>query len=281
MRIARFLVCAAAVLAFAAPAAAQDEFVFHDIPWGITPDQTTDALAPMGFVLNTEFAPDEGEVMYEGRDDDILLASFAGDALVGIRVARAAPPEQVRQIFEQTVQEGTANLGAPERPEEGVATWWLGETSFSVLMGESQNGLTFLSFQYGGPGFEDEIARRTGGAAPLPALDARWGVVWQNEEQRISFDRTTVRPAGGGAVRAWIRNDYAVPETRDGVRFDRSMDQIEYDCQQLRYRIFASTYHLGEQVVGSESPAAPSDWASIVPETVGEDILAAVCGAGA
>ena len=112
---------------------------------------------------------------------------------------------------------------------------------------------------------------------PLPPLDARWGVIAESGDRRISFDRATVRPAGGRVVRVWIRNDYAAPDRRDGMTFDRTMDHIEYDCEQLRFRIVASTYHLGDQVVGNDSPAQASDWVSIVPETVGEDIITAVC----
>jgi hypothetical protein len=154
MRLPSFIRSAAvtAVLALAVPATAQELFTFNDIPWGIDPRATTEALAPLGFVLNAEFTPDEGEVMYEGEDDAILLASFAGDALVAIRVSFAGTREQVDQTFEQSVREGTENLGDPEFPEEGVATWRRGETSFSVMIGESEHGLTFFTVQYGGPG---------------------------------------------------------------------------------------------------------------------------------
>lgn len=281
MRLVSLIVSAAmtAGLACAAPLAAQDEFTFNDIPWGIDSRATTDALAPLGFVLNTEFTPDEGELMYEGQDDAVLLASFAGDALVGIRVSFAGEPGQVDEAFAQSIQEATENLGQPDEPDDDMVTWRRGETSFSLLRGESEHGITFFTVQYGGPGYEQEIGRRIAALAPhpLPELDARWQVIAQTEDRRISFDRGTVRPAGGRVLRAWIRNDYAAPDRRDGMTFDRTLDQIEYDCEQLRFRIFASTYHLGDRVVGSESPAQPSDWVSIVPETVGEDIIAAVC----
>lgn len=284
MRLPRPLLSAAvtAVLALAPPLAAQEEFTFSDIPWGIDPQATTEALAELGFVLNTGFSPDEGEVMYEGEDDAVALASFAGDVLVGIRVAYAGTPEQVEEIFERAVAEGTANLGEPEPPEEGVVTWRRGETSFSVTMGESEHGLTFFSLQYTGPGFEEEIARRIARMAPrpLPALDPRWTVVGETEERRISFDRTTLRPMGARVLRAWVRNDYAAPETDDGITFDRTLDQIDYDCGQRRFRLVASTYHLGDQVTGNDSPPEPSNWVSVVPETMGEDIIAAVCAAG-
>jgi hypothetical protein len=282
MRLLSLIASAAvtAVLACAAPLAAQD-FTFSDIPWGIDPQATTDALAPMGFVLNTEFTPDEGEVMYEGEDDAVLLASFAGDALVAIRVSFSGTAEQVDEAFQTAVQEGTENLGDPEFPEDHVATWRRGETSFSVMTGEWGEGHPFFTLQYGGPGFEEEIARRIAGMAPhpLPALDPRWQVIAERDERRISFDRTTVRRTGASVVRAWIRNDLAAPDRHDGLPFDRSLDQIEYDCEQLRFRVLGSTYHMGDQAVGQESPAEPGEWIAIVPETVGEDIVAAVCAA--
>lgn len=169
MRLASLLRSAAVMagLAFAAPLSAQD-FTFNDIAWGIDPQATTDALAPLGFVLNTEFTPDQGEVMYEGEDHAVLLASFAGAALVGIRVAYAGAREQVDEYFERSVQEGMENLGEPDELGKDMVIWRSGETLFSFLRGESQNGLVFLAVQYGGPGYEKEIARRLGQGGGRP-----------------------------------------------------------------------------------------------------------------
>jgi hypothetical protein len=282
VRLPSLLLASAALAAvsLAPPLAAQDSFTYQDIPWGISAQAATDALAARGFVLNTEFTPDEGELMYEDDDDVVALASFAGDALVGIRIAYAATADQVEDLFEQTVTEGTQNLGDPDSSEDDVVTWRLGETSFSVMMGQSDHDLPYIVVQYTGPGYEEEIARRvaaTNPPRPLPALDARWTVLAESEAQRVAFDRTTLRPMVGRVVRAWVRNDYGSPQTDESGTYDRTMDQMDYDCEQLRFRHVASTYHLDEQVVDSELPSEPGEWVSIVPESMGETVINAVC----
>jgi hypothetical protein len=269
----------AALLLIAAPVAAQNDFVYAEIPWGSDAQSTTDALAAHGFVLDTEFTPDPGDLMYVDDDDVIALASFAGDALVGIRIVYSSTQEQIEEFFERSVEEAVRRLGEPEESEDDRFTWRHGQTTFSIMAGESESGLPFITVQYGGPGYEDEIARRIAGLMqPLPELDARWTVLDEDEERRIAFDRTTLRRAEGRVLRVWVRTDYTMPQPDEAGEYDRSVNQIEYDCDDRRFRLVSASTRLGDQVVNSET--ITTEWVAIVPETLGENVLATVCDAG-
>ncbi|HEX6038566.1 surface-adhesin E family protein [Longimicrobium sp.] len=282
MRLSSAISIAFAALAVslaAGPVAAQDDFVYAEIPWGIDSRAATDALEAQGFVLNTEFTPDPGDLMFEDDQDVIALASFAGDVLVGIRIAYASSQENIEEMWERSVEEALRNLGDPDESDDDRVTWRHGETSFSIMVGESENGLPFITVQYGGPGYEDEIARRVAGLArPLPELDARWTVLGEDDERRIAFDRTTLRRANGGVVRVWVRTDYTTPVTDESGTYDRSVNQVEYDCHDRRFRLVSASTRLGDELVASESVV--TEWVAVVPETVGETVLATVCAAG-
>lgn len=270
---------ALAVPLFAASVAAQNDFVYADIPWGSDAQSTTDALAAHGFVLSTEFTPDPGDLMYADEDDVIALASFAGDALVGMRIVYSSTQEQIEEFFEGSVQEAVRRLGEPDESEDDMVTWRHGQTTFSIMVGESDSGLPFITVEYGGPGYEDEIARRIAASAqPLPELDARWTVLDEDEERRMAFDRTTMRRAEGRVLRVWVRTDYTMPQPDEAGEYDRSVNQIEYDCDDRRYRLVSASTRLGDQVINAET--LTTEWVAIVPETVGESVLTTICAAG-
>lgn len=277
--ILRIALAALAVSLFAAPVAAQNDFVYAEIPWGSDAQSTTDALAAQGFVLNTEFTPDPGDLMYEDDDDVIALASFAGDALVGIRIVYSSTQEQIEEVIERSVEEAIRNLGEPEESGDDSFTWRHGQTTFSIIAGQSDSGVPYITVEYGGPGYEDEIARRIAASAqPLPELDARWTVLDEDEERRMAFDRTTMRRAEGRVLRVWVRTDYTMPQPDEAGEYDRSVNQIEYDCDDRRFRLVSASTRLGDQVVNSET--ITTEWVAIVPETIGENVLATVCEAG-
>ncbi|HEU4881807.1 MAG TPA: surface-adhesin E family protein [Longimicrobium sp.] len=267
-----------ASLALSAPAAAQG-FVYRDIAWGSDPQTTTNQLAAEGFALEEDFAPDEGEVMYTDSENEnvIALASFAGDRLVGIRIAMSG--ENAEELWEQSVREGAEALGEPDEEGEWVATWHREGTTFTLMVGESDNGIRFLVAQYAGPGYEEEIQRRMGGTAEpaeFPALDERWVLLRSGADRRTVFDRATVQAMGNRVFRVWLRDDYTVPQVDNGT-FDMELHQVDYDCAARRFRVGASTYQLGGQLVNSDTPPEPSEWFPIPPESVGEQIITGVC----
>jgi hypothetical protein len=264
----------------AAPAAAQG-YVYRDIAWGSDPRTTTDKLAAEGFELEENFAPDEGEVMYNSAEnpDVIALASFAGDRLVGVRVVFGG--ENVDELFEQSVREWTGEFGAPDEEEERMVTWRRDDTAFSLLLGETDGGHRFLAAQYTGPGYDEEIQRRIDAmSAPIeyPALDPRWVVVPIERPVRSAFDRATVQAMGNRVFRVWLREDYGELQASP-VEHDMALFQVDYDCAGRRFRVGAETYQRQGRLVHTETPAEPSDWIAVPPESVGEMIITAVCRA--
>jgi hypothetical protein len=269
-----------AVFAPAVPLAAQG-FVYRDVAWGSDFQTTTRQLEAEGFRLEEDYSPDEGEVVYtDPENQDVLaMASFAGDRLVGIRIV--ATSENVDGLFDQTVQDWTESLGEPDEAEEGMAAWHSDGTTFSVALGETDNGLRFVAAHYAGPGYQEEIQRRidaASGPVEYPALDERWVVALERPSQRTAFDRATVQAMGNRVFRVWLRDDYAQLQA-DPVDHDMELHQIDYDCGARRFRVGAATYQLRNQLVHSETPSEPSDWIPIPPESVGEQIITAVCRA--
>jgi hypothetical protein len=164
--VLRTAVAALALSLLAAPAWAQDEFRYADIPWGIDARAATKALTAQGFEPSGGTTSEPGDLVFADVDNVLALALFAGDSLVGIGIAYVASRQAVEEMFQGSVEDAVRNLGEPAEREEGVATWRRGSTSFSITVGESEAGVHSITVQYGGPGYDAEIARRAAAQAP-------------------------------------------------------------------------------------------------------------------
>jgi hypothetical protein len=281
-RIVLFILAAFASLAFAPAARAQ--FVYEDIAWGSDVRATTEALAAHGFVLNTEFVPDEGELLYEGADDVLAMATFADDQLVGLRFIYTGTADEVEDMYAQSVEDSRQSLGEPASEEDDVVAWESGDTWYSVMLGEVDAG-PYVAVQFAGPGYSEEIARRTdGGGTPvapreLPPLEERWAVVQETPEFRTAVDRSTIVPQGNRIVRAWAREDYATPRVMH-ISYDQVVYQMDYDCAQRRVRLVTAVYRLNGERMQNDVAEAGEPWTPMEPETSGERVLLTICEAG-
>jgi hypothetical protein len=276
LRILPFALLAA--FAPAVPLGAQG-FVYRDIAWGSDFQTTTRQLEAEGYRLEEDYSPDEGEVVYTNPENEAVLAmaSFAGDRLVGIRIVVTS--DNVNDLFLQTLQEWFGSVGYPDEVEKEMAAWHREGTTFSVTLGETDSGLQFVAAQYAGPGYEEEIQRRIDAASQpveYPELDERWVVALERPLQRTAFDRATVQAMGSRVFRVWLRDDYAQLQV-DPVDHDMELHQMDYDCGARRFRIGAATYQLRNQLVHTDTPSEPSEWIPIPPESVGEQIITALC----
>lgn len=276
-RSLRVLAASAAVL-LAAPAAAQ-EFTYNDIPWGSDVKATTAGLARAGFTLDEEFAPDEGELMYVDDEGVFAFATFAGNRLVGVRIAWAGDADNVEDLFASTVEEGVRNMGEPDLEEDDAVSWQAGETAFTVMVAEGGEG-PYIALQYAGPGFYEEIERRMAAAraAGYPPLEARWQVAMENESYRTAWDRTTMQRMGNRVFRIWARDDYLDPQA-DPVQHDQATYQVDLDCAQRRVRWIASNFRMRGELVHSVTLPEPTAWTAAEPESSTESLVVAVCQA--
>lgn len=263
--------------------AARAQFVYGTIEWGSDLRTTTEALAAEGYALNAEFAPAPGELLYEGSDGVLVFATFTGQQLVGLRFVFVGTQDEVEDLYAQTLQENLARLGEPQSEEDDVVAWESEGTWFSIMLGEVEAG-PYLALQYAGPGYGEEIDRRTeqgitATGAELPPLEERWAVVQETEAFRTAIDRSTIVPQGNRILRAWAREDYAVPRVTH-ISYDQVVYQVDYDCAQRRQRLVTAVYRLAGERMQTDVAEPGEAWIALEPETSEERVLLAVCEAG-
>lgn len=279
-RTVLFILLALVSLAFAPAARAQ--YLYGDIPWGSDVRTATEGLAAQGFILNTEFAPDEGELLYEGPEGVLGFATFAGDRLVGLRFIYLGTQDEVEDLFEQSLRDNRARLGEPQSEEDDMVGWESEGTWFTMMLGEVEAG-PYFAVQYAGPGYGEEMGERTSGGVQmgveLPPLEARWAVVQETQAFRTAIDRSTIVPQGNRIVRAWAREDYTVPRVSH-ISYDQVVYQMDYDCAQRRLRLVTAVYRLRGERMQADVAEPGEPWVATEPETSEERVLLAVCEAG-
>lgn len=121
--------------------------------------------------------------------------------------------------------------------------------------------------------------------APIAgALASNWVTVSQSGTgATIEVDLDSIR-SSGGRVKAWTRWSYTTPQevkhSYPPKTYTSSKDLVVYNCYERSSATIQSTsYSQNGEVVDSRSVAdVPSAYSEVVPDSVGESILDAVCG---
>lgn len=115
-------------------------------------------------------------------------------------------------------------------------------------------------------------------ATPLSAQQTGWIQIAANQsgEMRVSVNPARITQTTQGHIRTWTRWDYSHPQTtRNGARYTRIMRHEEINCANQQTRLLSGTvYNETGEVVEQESS---SSWESMVPESVGEQIVNEIC----
>jgi hypothetical protein len=133
--------------------------------------------------------------------------------------------------------------------------------------------------------------------ADVPPMK-KYKYLTSTDTMRYYYDSTTVKRTGQHTVRAWI-GSWASPGGVKDARwrqekinmiekyrnakgyenYDRSLDLVEADCNDDRYRFLMSIDYANGEIIGSEeTPKAV--WSFAVPDTIGSAFVRVLCSVG-
>jgi len=120
-------------------------------------------------------------------------------------------------------------------------------------------------------------ARYGQGAEPTEA-DNRWVYVLQTAEGGgVYFDSRTMSRIGRNR-RAWVKLSYDQVQVDGEMQFDDMLVLMQLDCESNKSKKEAEALHLGGELVSStDIPSYQQEWSNVLPGTVGEAILDAIC----
>ena len=276
------------VLAFAAagvPRAAAAQLDLGDIRWGQTRASVLALFRGLGYELRDE--TDGGQLYFwspTGRPSAVAILD-PQQRLVAVMMSSGGPADEMRDVRRGVVADLRTRFGPPTAETEAAHYWALGEQGVTVMFSGPEPGRpqSTMSVLYNGPGWEavrDAGPDGDGLAAGFAPLDeTRWIVGFLGAGRRVSIDRTRVTAQGNDVYRVWERWEAEEPvQDEEGEWYDASLTQSDYDCRGLRMRILEiHTYSRGTVVATSRVPPGMQTWDSVVPESIGEQTLRAVC----
>src|SRR5688500_16083665 len=110
------------------------------------------------------------------------------------------------------------------------------------------------------------------------ATNRRWIAAGQSSKLSLAFDQTRITTISAGLYRIWERRIYLEPQRNSkGDLYDRSLSQVDIDCARGRSRLVNFVDYLRDKVVNSADYEDSDSWSAVVPESIGETQLQAVC----
>lgn len=232
------------------------KLAFNQIAWHVPAESVRAPLQARGFTFTREI--DSGDHEFTRADGARLIAEFQQGRLVGFTMLDPARGEQVPARYRALADSLRAELGAPDEEEaEDPRPMRLWDAGLSWVRVEVTRvgGEPVVRVAWRGPGWYDEMDRRTGYAPQPPGFTT----VWESVFLRIAVDTTAGGPRTGGATRGRFRIEYFQPitPTVDGVEQD-PLDTVEYemdfDCAARRTRLIARTTFLDGRRLASNRP---------------------------
>lgn len=252
--ISPFLVLVPAMLGAQQPTA--QKLMFHQIAWHVPAESVRAPLQAQGFAFARE--TDGGDHEFTRADGARLIAELRDGRLIGFTLLDPARGEQVPVRYRALADSLRAALGTPDEEEaEDPRPMRLWDAGLSWVRVEVTRigGEPMVRVSWHGPGWYDEMGRRSGHAPQPPGFTT----VWESVFLRIALDTTVAGPRAGGATRGRFRIQYFQPitPTVDGVEQD-PLDTVEYemdyDCGARRTRLIARTTFLEGRRLASNRP---------------------------
>jgi hypothetical protein len=90
-------------------------------------------------------------------------------------------------------------------------------------------------------------------------------------------------PMENGHIRLWIRSELYSPELHNGAAYRSSMELVQFDCADARYKLLAMDTYQFNNLQGAKSDynIQSTEWVYPRPGTVGAAELSAICDAKA
>jgi hypothetical protein len=249
------------------------------VPWGATRAAARAPLQAAGLVyVRVDEAGDE--YYGHGGDTTPVLYTPAGN-VVAVSEVRVGDPAQLPAALEATRSQLTAAMGEPTAETDGSLQWHAGDVYVTLRLQDTTapEGPS-LKAEFFGPGSTEEFDRRA--EAALPRLAPRWVRVSMAAGRRTSYDRETLAISSAGRRKVWVRVDFTeLQSSPSAPEFDAMLTQVEYDCPASQYRLLAALLQLKGASVQSvtQPPAAAAQAHAIPPQSEGESMMRAVCGA--
>lgn len=130
------------------------------------------------------------------------------------------------------------------------------------------------------------VAASVAQPAPGDGIDGRVALIlletrqsgWATVTDSSNFVVST-KPAvtKGVSRRAWMRFDYLEPKRISATEFLTQISLYEADCAEGRIRTLTSNYYADRKMKEMVRSTDALDWNYVAPDTVGADILGAIC----
>jgi hypothetical protein len=239
----------------------------------------------LGYELRDE--TDGGQLYFwspTGRPSAVAIRD-PQQRLVAVMMSSDGPADEMRDVRRGVHADLRTRFGPPTTETDAAQYWSLGEHGVTVMFSDAKPGSpqSTVSVLYNGPGWEAVRDAGPGGrglATGFAPLDeTRWVVGFLGAGRRVSIDRTRVTSQGNDVYHVWERWEAEEPvQDSDGEWYDATLTRSDYDCRGLRMRILEiHTYSRGTVVDTTRVPPGMQTWDSVVPESIGEQTLLAVC----
>lgn len=263
--------------------AAAQRLSYHGIAWDVPAESVRPRLQALGFTFRGVM---EGGDHQFTRDDGAWLQAQVRDGrVIGFTQVDPVRGEGVDERFRALEDSLRAELGPPHEVEfEGqppLRVWDGGLSSVRVEVSRA-SGQRTVNLAWRGPGWFDEMDRRTGRAPP----PAGYTTVNVTPFLRIAVDTTMDGPAADGALRGRFRIEYVQPITPSvaGVAqepLDAVEYEMEFDCAGRRARLISRSTWLDGRRQREDRPRG-QPWTTVrEPGTHYARGLHAVCRAAA
>lgn len=254
-----FLACAGA------PAASAQGFAYPGIAWGDPADSVRARLEAQGF-SHLEVL-ERGDQVFLAADSGWLRLEVRENRAIGVTVVDTMRGAQVAARFAALADSFRTALGAPDDTAGGAQPayrWVSGLTSFTVRIAGAGD-LARLQTQWRGPGWYDEMDRRSG----APELPAGFTIIGQYPLLRLAVDTAATGRRTAGGMRGRFRIEYEHPITPRLNGVDQEpMDAVEYemelDCRGRRARLIARATFLEGRRLMRERPDSQA-WSTPQP----------------
>lgn len=272
-RALRRAALALAALLLPLPGAGQT-FRFEGLDWGTPADTLQARMAALQWRHVRTY--ETGDLRFRSPEDRVAVAFFGAGRLVGVTVFHPVPAPELDSRHEAVMDSLTRAHGKPAGERAGVPFWLSGLTWLGVRKEEpGEDSLAAVALLFSGPGYSNEMRRRSGVKDPFPALGRAWTVLNVMQEGRLAVDTASISRQGPGVHRVRVRIDYPEVQPDLSGRFDALVYGYDFDCARRRTQMRSRTALLrGARVRHDEGATV---WVPVRKGTTEEWQLDVVC----
>jgi len=267
----------------------EQRLTFPGIAWGEPYARTASVLQGMGFApagsrgaSARAFANARGDSLYAGFDD--------GGGLEAMTFAAHLQASEIRGAFDARAQQLREALGEPDSASARL-TYWSFPSGDQLFL--AREGGRLVEFYFSAEARAkvgemlaasesegDEVGSDDADAwYAARILNSRWEALAVGTEMGVAFDPATASRLSDGTLDVWTRWDHAeYAENDDGSRYSYTIEHQRIDCSGGRMMTLQLVEYDGTRVVKSLTPPQ-ARWEPTVPETMGEQVIQAICSA--